>query len=132
MTNDEKTKYALEELSRSIRYIDNFFWVLSSFWMAGTGFAISKALEWKGCNWRIIELSSIVIAAWILFHFFANYAYQLSKHFLKIANEHESYLGIVILPKIEIKKGMHFMRIMEIITILSIVVMIGFLIEYFG
>lgn len=130
MNDEEKAKYALEELNRLLRYIDNFYWVLSSFWMAGTGFAISKALEWDGCNSHIIGLSLIVILAWILYMFFTKYVKNISLYYLQKVDEYEKYLRIDILPKNPIK-GTRFNHIMYIIAILSIFVMCVFLIEYY-
>lgn len=131
MTKEEKIKYALKEIIRLSRYYDNFFWVISSFWMGGTGFAISKALELEDCpyyNLYMRELSSITILVWILYLLYMRYMYKLGKKYMEKANKYEEILDIDILPKKPIK-GFRFMWLMIFVAVLSIIVMIVFFIN---
>ena len=132
LETDEKQNWrlAFEELNRLLRYIDNFFWILSSFWMVGTGFALSKAFEWNGENWQILIIGIIMIVAWTLFLFFMKNVSKQSRKYLDSVNYFEDKLGIDVLPKKEIEGGVQFRTIMIIVACSSIVIWCGFIIQF--
>ena len=128
--NPQNLRLALQEAYRILLHIDNFFWVISSFWITGTGIAIFKAFEWNGKDGNIIILGLIMIGAWILYWFYMKSILNQSKKYLYSANYYEKQLGIDVLPPEGIKGGIMFKKVMECVAIASILLMVGFIIQF--
>lgn len=138
MTETDKKqnlRLALEEANRWLRYTDNFFWILSSFLMIGTGLAVSKAFEWNGGNCQVLIMGIIMIAAWILFLMFKRNIFKKSKHWITRVNYFEKELAINILPE-ELIKGepekcaIEFVSIMTIVACTSILLWCWFIFQF--
>lgn len=95
---NQNLRLALEEACRWYRHIDNFFWALSSFLLIGTGFTVSKALEWNGKNWKIVILGFIMLFVWYLYRQFLKDTMEKIQFFLDIINTYEEYIRIDVLP----------------------------------
>jgi len=76
MINDEKRKFAIEELNKWGKHIDNFFWQISSLLIGGTAYAfvkVGKKVLGKEKDIWIIIISIIVIVLWYLYLLFMKY-----------------------------------------------------------
>jgi len=148
--NQENKRLALEEASRWHQYIDNFFWILSSFLLTGTGFAVSQALEWDGENWKILILGSSMLLVWFWYRQFHKDIMLKILFYLNKINTLEKQLAIDVLPKemsefekqkiskelfpyadqLKNVKAKGFHLIMSYVIYLSWIVWISFIIEF--
>ncbi len=123
-------RIALEEANRIFLHIDNFYWALSSFILAGTGFAVSKALDWGGKNEGVVILGIIMIAAWILFLLFSQNISNKAEFYETRVKYYENKLKIDVLSANEIKGGVPFRNLMIIAAYSSCFIWCAFIIEY--
>lgn len=123
----QNQRIALDEANRWLRYIDNFFWITSSFVMVGTGYATLKALEWAGDSKKVLIIGSIMIAGWILFLFFKRNIAKQSNRYFDLVNFFEQRLEIDILPE---RPNAIFGKIMTIVAILSIILWIALMAQF--
>lgn len=145
----QNLRLALEEANRLYLHIDNFFWVLSSFLLAGSGFAISQALKMKGEDYKVIFLSSIMLLIWFWYRMFHKDSMSKILFYFNRINYFEKILKIDVQPedmtqitKVNIEpailpylgqlknvKGKGFHRIMSYVTYLSWIIWLFFIIE---
>jgi len=123
----QNLRLGLEEAHRYLRYIDNFFWILSSFMMIGTGFAFSEALEWGGESMKILIMGIIMIVGWVLFLFFKKNIIKQSDRYFHLINFFERRLEIHTLPE---QPNAIFGTIMTIVACLSIALWIGLIAHF--
>ena len=146
----QNLRIALDEANRIHRSIDSFFWVLSSFLLAGSGFAVSQALEMKGENYKVVILSSIMIIVCHWYRLFQKDTMDKTLFYLGKINYFEKELKIDVQPedmtqitKVEIKetllpyiarlknvKGKSFHWIMGRVTYLFWIIWLLFIIEF--
>jgi len=126
----QNKRLALEEANRWLRFLENFFWIISSFWMVGTGIAFFKAFEWNGQKGQVIIICFIMILASILFSSFNKNIIKGSKKIKDRVKYYENELEIDILHKNQIKSGVQFKTIMNIFAFLSIVIWCGLGVQY--
>ena len=104
MTDDEKLKYAIEELNRYIRFIDNFSWLLASVLLTGTVFVFNKIYLLLLDPHTILRLILIIlfditiILVWKWFFSFLNESLLRSQILFERINLYERELSIDILP----------------------------------
>lgn len=92
-------RLALDEANKYMRQIDNYFWAISSFVTAGTGFAILEALEMNGENYKVIILSCFMSLVWLWYRWFLRDTMTKIIFYQTRANFYEEKLGIDILPE---------------------------------
>ena len=121
-------RLALEETNKWLRHIESYYWIVSSFWMGGSGYAVFKAINWKGKDGHILLIGIITIVAWILFFFYSRFIQIQSLEFLSRANHLESKLSIDILPEKQNKYS--FFWLMKYVTGGTIIIMSCFIVQY--
>lgn len=146
----QNIRLAFEEANRWFRQIDNFFWVLSSFLLIGTGFAVSMALEWNGEDCKILILGSSMLLMWFWYMNFLKDTLEKTQFFIKKINVLEEKLKIDVLPqkmaiiseedlstdifpfanKLKYVKAKYFSWIMTYISCLSWIIWLLFIIEF--
>lgn len=102
---EQNRRLGLQEANKMILFLDNFFWILSSFWMAGTGVVISKAISCNGVDNQIVMICIATIVAWILYLFFLQNTWKKSLFYIGRANYFEDELKIDILPYDKVSDG---------------------------
>ncbi len=131
MTDNEylqNLRLAYQEANRWLRHVERYFWLISSFWMLGSGFIIHQAIEWEGQNWRVLIIGLSTIVAWILFQRYSKHILKQSVACMERANSLELILSIEILPKDPIKGG--FSGTMKIVSWSIIAIMCLFIVEF--
>lgn len=131
----QNLRLALEETNRWHRQIDNFFWVLSSFLLAGSGFAISQALKMNGENYKVVFLSFIMSSFWYLYRLFRKDTMNKILFCINKTNYFEKELKIDVQPedmtRITKGKGRSCHWIMGRVTYLFWFIWLYFIIEFF-
>ncbi|MFC1513610.1 hypothetical protein ACFL5P_01240 [candidate division KSB1 bacterium] len=148
----QNQRLALQEARKWQEYIDNFFWILSSFLIAGTGYAIKIAIDSNRKDCKILILAGGMLCVWFLYMQFTKIIMLKTQFYIKIVNELEEMLDISIQPKskkriidMELSKDIYpfanmfikklkpieFTHIMFYIFCLSCIIWVYFIIEYF-
>ena len=133
--DSQNLRFALEEINKFILYVDNFFWILSSFFIIGTAYSIYTAVDLYSSElkFEVLFLSGVMIILWVLYIVFSIRTYNKSENLYKRADDIENKLKINILSNdliktkdvnngYKIRKNFEFRHIMYFIALVSILI----------
>lgn len=102
MTDDEKLKYALEELNKWMRHMENFLWGVSSILLTATIGSFFVAIKYLNSELLyVIGLGIIICIIWSWYKNFLTDITNKIENIYKRINNYEKDFNIDILPDIK-------------------------------